>query len=357
MLPSANRRVFLAGASAAIASGISRSLYSAEPGKRRIKIAQIGVQHAHATKLSVYRASPDYEVVGIVEPDAAARQRAEQQPAFRDLPWMTEEQLLSQAGLEAVLVETHVRDLLSTAQRCVSAGKHVHLDKPAGASLPDYERLLQLAERQQLLVQMGYMYRYSPAVLLLRDFLDRGWLGDVFEVSAVMSKVVGDAERRELAEFDGGIMFELGCHIIDLVVGIIGRPNKITAYSRHSGAQSDKLNDNMLAVFETDSALATVKSSAEEVEGFSRRHLVVCGTRGTFHIQPLDDPRATIALDRPRDSFRQGVQTQTFPKFTRYVADAADMARIIRGEKASDFSYEHDLDVQRAVLEASGMAV
>jgi hypothetical protein len=31
------------------------------------------------------------------------------------------------------------------------------------------------------------------------------------------------------------------------------------------------------------------------------------------------------------------------------------MARIIRGEKKSDFSYEHDLAVQRSVLEASGM--
>jgi hypothetical protein len=39
------------------------------------------------------------------------------------------------------------------------------------------------------------------------------------------------------------------------------------------------------------------------------------------------------------------------------VGDAADMARIIRGEKESDFSYEHDLAVQRALLLASEMAV
>jgi hypothetical protein len=37
------------------------------------------------------------------------------------------------------------------------------------------------------------------------------------------------------------------------------------------------------------------------------------------------------------------------------VADAADMAQIIRGEKAADFSYQHDLDVQATLLAACGL--
>ncbi len=37
---------------------------------------------------------------------------------------------------------------------------------------------------------MGYMYRYNPAIMLLRECLKQGWLGDVFEVHAVMSKVL-----------------------------------------------------------------------------------------------------------------------------------------------------------------------
>jgi hypothetical protein len=45
-----------------------------------------------------------------------------------------------------------------------------------------------------------------------------------------------------------------------------------------------------------------------------------------------------------------------FPKYSRYVADAADMAKIIHGEKASDFSYEHDLIVQETLLKACGLA-
>src|SRR5690606_11141575 len=122
--------------------------------------------------------------------------------------------LLNVPGLEAVMVETRVRDLLDTAEACVAAGKHIHLDKPAGESLPQLRRLLDAAAQRKLLIQMGYMYRYNPAVLLLRDLLRKGWLGEPFEIHTVMSKVVAPRERLALAAYPGGIMFELGCHLV-----------------------------------------------------------------------------------------------------------------------------------------------
>ncbi|WP_153558062.1 Gfo/Idh/MocA family protein [Roseimaritima sediminicola] len=352
---SVNRRRFIAASAAGLMIS-SGGVEAADAEPKRIRIGQIGVGHAHASKLAVYRDSPDYEVVGIVEPDDALWQRAKSQPAYRGLPRMTRQQLLDTAGVQAVLVETRVRDLLDNAEACIAAGKHIHLDKPAGESLPQFERILAAAERQGLLVQLGYMYRYNPAILLLHDFLQRGWLGEVFEIHTVMSKVIPAASRRSLAEYRGGTMFELGCHILDLVVGVLGEPANVTPFIQHASSEhDDSLKDNMLAVLQYPQALATVKSSAQEVAGFGRRHFVVCGSEGTFHIQPLDNPSARVALSKPRGPYKAGYQDVTFPKFTRYVADAADMAQIIRGEKASDFSYAHDLAVQRTLLKASGL--
>lgn len=350
------RRSALAASIAALAP-LSLQRAHAQAAAPRIKIGQIGVGHAHASKLEVYRKSPDYEVVGIAEPNKQLRERAAEQPAFRDLPWMTAEQLLNTPGLSAVLVETEVRDLLATAQQCIDAGKHVHLDKPAGESLPAYKRLLAAAQQKNLSVQMGYMYRYSPAFTLLHSFLKQGWLGEVFEVHTVMSKVVADGERKNLAQYSGGIMFELGCHVIDQVISVLGKPQHVQAFPRHSGSQDDKLLDNMLAVFDYPKATASVKSAAIEIDGGSRRHFVVCGTSGTFHIQPLDNPGVRLTLDRPRGDYRKGTQEIALPKFTRYTGDAADMARIIRQEKSSDFSYDHDLAVQETVLRASGVKI
>ncbi|MEZ6061726.1 MAG: Gfo/Idh/MocA family oxidoreductase [Planctomycetaceae bacterium] len=275
---------FLKSAGTTIAGIALTRLMSSPPKQRTRRLHRADrCRHAHASKLSVYRDSPDYEVVGIVEPDEQLRRSAETQAAFRDLPWLTQEQLLNVPGLQAVLVETRVKDSLDVAEACVAAGMHIGLDKPAGESLPQFRRILARAEQQNLLVQMGYMYRYNPAIVLLREFLRHGWLGDVFEVHTVMSKVVGSESRIELAEYPGGIMFELGCHILDLVVGVLGKPTEVTSFNQHVSSADDGLVDNMLAVLSYPNAIATVKSSAVEVEGFARRHFVVCSTEGIPH--------------------------------------------------------------------------
>lgn len=63
-----------------------------------------------------------------------------------------------------------------------------------------------------------------------------------------------------------------------------------------------------------------------------------------------------MTFSEPHGQFKAGYQDVTFPKYTRYVDDAADMAKVIRGEKEFEFSPEHDLTVQETLLKACGLS-
>lgn len=344
----------LALGTAVVAAKQSRAL-GGEPSK--IRIGQIGTGHAHAGgKMETIRKSADFELVGVVEPDPARRATAEKSATYSGVVWMTEEELLNAPGLQAVAVETTVKDLVPTAARCVAAGKHVHLDKPAGESLAAFRALLDDAGRRKLAVQMGYMLRYNPAFALCFQMARDGWLGEVFSIDAVMSKLMREAEYKPLLPYRGGAMFELGCHVIDAVVTVLGRPQKVTPFSRVLAADRDQLPDNQLAVLEYPAATVTVRSCLGEVDGGARRQFVVCGKKGTFDIHPIEPAAARLALDEPHGAYRKGYQDLKFPPVAgRYDADFADLAKVIRGEKEFGFTAEHDLAVHETVLLASGL--
>ena len=61
------------------------------------------------------------------------------------------------------------------------------------------------------------MYRYNAAVKYCKELKESGKLGDIFSVEAQMS-VYHDSEKRKwLNKFNGGMMFFLGCHLVDIV--------------------------------------------------------------------------------------------------------------------------------------------
>ena len=358
------RQAFQYGTSAAAAAALNKWPGQARAhrvAEKKIKAGQIGTRHAHASgKMSTLRKfSDEFEVIGVVEPDDARWAAVKDQPAYRDVPRMTEEQMLNAPGLALVAVETTVRNLIPTAARCVAAGKHIHLDKPAGENLSDFKKVLNNATRQRLTVQMGYMFRYNPGFAFLFNALRKGWLGEPFEAHGVISKKVGPATRQNLAEYPGGTMFELGCHLIDALTVAMGAPEKVTSFTRRTRPDLDQLADNQLAVFEYARATATIRSAVVEVAGGSRRQFVLCGSEGTIDIKPLEAPKLLLTLEQNRGNYPRGTQMEIplKPLGGRYDGDFRDLAKVLRGEKESDYPPAHDLAVQAAGLQARGVPV
>lgn len=362
-----NRRCFLtgtvgAGAVAAATSWLPASATAAHRDNGRIKVGQIGIGHNHAAaKMATFRKLADhFEVVGVVEPSPEWRKKRGNDPAYRGLTWMTEQQLLNTKGLAVVAVETDVCHLVPTAARCIEAGLHLHLDKPGGESLAPFRRLIEEAGRRDLTVQLGYMYRNNPAIQFCQRAVREGWLGQIFEVHAVMSRYQPLAYRQWLGQFRGGSMYIFGCHLIDLVVSMLGEPDRITPFPRQTHSDVH-VYDNGLAVLEYPKATATIRAASLEVEGYRRRQLVVCGDEGTIDIRPLEtfdirppQPlKLKLTLSSPRESFTKGAQEVVFPPMPgRYDDQLVELARIVRGEIANPYPLSHELMVQESLLGA-----
>lgn len=357
------------GAGATLAAGQwpGPSALAASPPAQRIKMGQIGTGHEHASaKMDTFRKFSDlYEVVGIVEPDPELRKSRANHGSYRDLTWMAEDQLLNTKGLQAVAVEVDSDDerIMDIAGRCIDAGMHIHLDKPGGESFSKFRKVLDEAKRRDLTVQLGYMYRNNLAVQFCRNAVQKGWLGQVFEVHCVMSKFSDADYRKYLSQFRGGTMFIYACHMIDLVVGLLGKPDRVVPFMRQTRSDAGEMCDNGLVVLEYPKTTATIRTASLEVEGFKRRQLVVCGDEGTIDIRPLEtydiNPppplKLQLALAKDRAPYKKGYQEVSFPEVpARYDDQLIEFARIIRGEIENPYPLEHELSVQECLLQACG---
>ena len=71
---------------------------------------------------------------------------------------------------------------------------------------------------------MGYMFRYNDGFARIAEWARSGYLGNVFSVRAHMSTNVGADSHARLAKHQGAILYDLGGHVLDQVVWILGRP-------------------------------------------------------------------------------------------------------------------------------------
>ena len=328
----------------------------------KIKIGQIGVRHEHASgKMDALRRLTDlYEVVGLVAEEGAEER---QSPCYAGVPLVTDDELFAMPGLQAVAVETDMTELVATATCCLERGLHIHLDKPGGETLEPFRRLLDGCRARDLALQMAYMYRTNPAIMLCLKAVREGWLGDIFEVHAVMNRGDDDAYRRFLARFPGGAMFNFGSHLIDLVIALLGRPDNVVSFQK--ATRDDGLNDNGLAVLEYPRATATVRAAIVEADGMKYRRLTVCGTKGTAEVCPLEYPGRYeldplhVRLTLLEDNAEHQAGTHVVDAGVmdgRYEAQLVELARIINGEIENPYTYAHDLLVHEVILAAAGYA-
>ena len=267
--------------------------------------------------------------------------------------------------LDAVTIETDEVYLTKYALAAAERGLHVHMDKPGGIELADFEKLIATAKKNNTIVHLGYMYRYNPYVQQMLEEAKRGEFGEIFSVEAQMSGHVSTDLREWMKTFPGGMMFFLGCHLIDMVVLLQGEPLEVIPYNTRTGTGGINSEDLGFAVLRYEKGVSFVKSCSAEENGFVRRQLVVCGTKGTYEIKPWEkkDPNSEMQISPTcmslTESDREDFWADTTVKLDfepedRYDGMMQDFAEIVRG-KENQYTLDHELTVFRTLMKACGL--
>lgn len=347
-----NRRHFLQTCAAAAAIAPT-SLLAADglPAKPRIPIGFLGATYSHGpAKIKLTLNSPDWELVGVCDSTEAGRKTCTELGA----KVISQEELFAKA--QVVAVESEVRDHAAHAMLVLKAGKHLHLEKPAATKLSEIQAIVALARGKKLLLQSGYMWRYHPGFAAIIDAVRQGWLGDVFMVRGYIANNLPGPRRPEWAEFPGGSMFELGSHLVDATVRLLGKPKAVTPFLRKHGKFDDTLKDTNVGVLDYDHATAVLINTAMQAGATPQRMFEVLGTNGTATLQPIEAPMLTIDLAKPAGPYKKGPQPVPLPAYERYQGDFAELAAAIRGEKPLSVSLDDELLIGETVLRVAGMA-
>lgn len=327
-----------------------------------IKVVMVGNGHDHsAANFRAMKNHPEtFEIVGVCDLIPGKDEKT-----YEGAKRFSVDELLALPDLDAVVIESGKDSEVYYGQKFAAKGIPIFLDKPGSSNVEEYNKLLDIVEEKKLPFGLGYVYRFNPMVKNALELKNSGELGEVYSVEAHMSVYHDENKRRWLKTFKGGMMFYLGCHIIDVACLFMGFPDEVIPLSTSTGNDGIDSEDFGCAILKYDNGSAYIRTCASEVNGFGRRGITVAGTRGTVQIYPTEQhisscdtdldliskARITLLKEHPNQWGFGGTEYTSDP-FNRYAPMLLQFAAQVRGEEG----YVMPLCYERKLMKTLALA-
>jgi UDP-N-acetylglucosamine 3-dehydrogenase len=189
--------------------------------------------------LRVLRMLDGVAEVILVEPDDERRTSLEAR--YRDLrTYVDVETAVSREALDFACVAVPVAEAPEVASRLIEHRVPVLLEKPMAPSLEEASALASLASDSQVLLSIGYVERFNPAIRALREQLARGAAGAVYQMHARRLSPLPD--RGGLA----GVALDLATHELD-VMRFLSASEPLRVYAETGGVKGAAREDLVCA--------------------------------------------------------------------------------------------------------------
>lgn len=309
---------------------------------------------------SIIKQSDVFELVGYCLPENEKEVYPEIIELLKGYDELTLDEVLNNPKVEAVIIQTEEIYTSKYVKLAAAHNKHVHMEKAGGIDRGEFTEAVLAVKRSGKVFHIGYMYRYNPCIIKLLQDIQAGELGDIISVEAQMNCTLNVDFRSWLSRLPGGMMYYLGCHLVDLVLKIQGKPLSVLPLSRSTGYDGIDSQDFGMTVFTYEKGVSLVKTSAMERGGFLRRQLVVTGTKKTVELKPLEQyleggaelftgvtEYDSLDWHRPGSHFHSA-------SFNRYDAMMKSFAEMVSGEKENPNTYDYEIMLHDYILKACG---
>jgi len=202
--------------------------------------------------------------------------------------------LLNGIDLDAIVVAAPVKHHFSLAKAALDAGKHVMIEKPMAASAAECEELIEIADRQGLVLMVGHTFLYSAAIKRIAEIVKSGDLGEIRYINS---------RRLNLGLFqkDINVAWDLAPHDISIILHILGeQPTAVNCQGNAHVTPGIEDVTNMSLTF-PGKKFATIQSSW--LEPRKVREMTIVGTRRMIvydDLQPSEKIRIhDVRVERP----------------------------------------------------------
>jgi len=201
------------------------------------------------------------------------------------------EEMLENADIEVVVVNTPVQTHFEYVKMALDAGKNVIVEKPFTVTVSEAEELVNLAENKNLFLSVYQNRRFDRDYLQVQKVLAEGKLGNVREAEIRFDRFRTEPsgkEHKENPEQNGsGSMHDLGSHLVDQAVQLFGFPDKLFA-DVFSMKGEDFANDyfEILLYYKNDLRVRLKSSVFTKEEHFAYK---IHGDKGSFLQERTDN--------------------------------------------------------------------
>jgi len=223
--------------------------------------------------------------------------------ALRDFPAVrvvsTAEEVLDDAAIDLIVIGTPNDTHFDLASRALAAGKHVVLDKPFTNDAASSLNLVELSRAHQRVLAPFHNRRYDADFLTVSKLLAEGTLGRITQIISHYDRfrpLPRPNTWKEVGAAGGGILYDLGPHLVDQPLALFGAPQQITASVRRDRDQTD-INDAFDIVLHYERPEGhhlLYECHASMVAADAAPRFRVHGTHGSYTKYGLDPQEAAL---------------------------------------------------------------